>query len=262
MVIFYIYSITFTSDNTFQFQRKFPDRASRDEHGGTCARRYPDLKGSSGTEVENRFHLTQQALTSTAELYRLVFERSDTFQIEKLKTALIKEAYETLTKKIENDMEKNFKYFVSFFLEFYLASDVSVVTDPPVVFRSEPFQIHGGMDYEHLLLQLEQIYNNIVLKIELFCVRGSGYVISKFVKLEISTILHDPIRTGSYITTPKKFANGKCGLLNIKNNDQKCLLYALVAWDQRRRGVVPARNATHVHHYINLADTSKWIFDG
>ena len=142
------------------------------------------------------------------------FAHSATFQIDALKTALIEQARNTLTEKIQNQPSTNYKYFIAFFTEFYLATDMSVVTDPPVDFRSEPFQVFAGMEADNLKLQLEQIYNNFVLQLEMFCCQGSGHVISKFVKLEISTVVFDPTRSGSYIATPKKYANSRCGLLN------------------------------------------------
>ena len=243
-------------------QRKFSDRASRDHHGNACARSYQSPLVGSGTEVDNEFHLVNHALDNAAELYRLTFPESSTFQIDDLQTALINKAYITLTTKIQNQISANFKYFISLFSEFYLASDTSSVTEPPIVFRSEPFQVFAGMDDDNLKLQLEQIYNNFILQIEEFCCRGSGHVISKFIRLDISSVAFDPTRTGSYLATPKKYAHPRCGLLNIRNTDEKCLQYALIAWDQRKRGIVPEDQATRVTNYIGVADTMRWILDG
>ena len=37
----------------------------------------------------------------------------------------------------------------------------------------------------------------------------------------------NPARGSSYIPTPERFAHPKCGLINIRNTDQRCFAYCM-----------------------------------
>ena len=41
------------------------------------------------------------------------------------------------------------------------------------------------------------------------------------------TLTIKPQRASSYIPTPEKYSNPKCGLINIKNNDQECFRWCM-----------------------------------
>ena len=36
-----------------------------------------------------------------------------------------------------------------------------------------------------------------------------------------------PLRAGSYIPTPERYSNSRCGLINVKNNDQECFRWCM-----------------------------------
>jgi predicted nucleic acid-binding Zn-ribbon protein len=52
--------------------------------------------------------------------------------------------------------------------------------------------------------------------------KGSGYTVKKINHVFLKSYKVKPIRGTSYIPTPEKFANSRCGLVNIKNEDQEC----------------------------------------
>ena len=58
-------------------------------------------------------------------------------------------------------------------------------------------------------------------KIEVFVDIKSGYKFEEIVKFDIDIFETKPLRGSSYIPTPEKYANSKCGLVNIKNEDQE-----------------------------------------
>jgi hypothetical protein len=154
---------------------------------------------------------------------------------------------------VQEDQQTNLKWTATLFIEFYLASDTTSVTDPPPAFRSEPFVLLSGMASEDLLTQLQAAYNFFILSAEIFTGQGSGYVVSKLVRLEISTIVYDPIRTGKHISLPNKLSAPKKGLLNIESRDDRCLLYCLVAWIKLKNGTL-RRNRTRLAHYSDPSD--------
>ena len=208
------------------------------------------------------FQLVEQALENAAELYRFTFPDSESPTQEILQRSMVVHTYQLLKSKIEADSERNFKYSLSLFLEFYLAVDRETVTDPPVIFHSEPFLLSATTPAEELLTQLEQVYNNFVLQVEIFSANGSGYVLARFNKLELSTIQFDPIRAGSHIELPKPLRQAKRGLLNIENKDSRCLLYCLVAWDLMKRDQLPAGNRSRPAHYEGSELAARWDMRG
>ena len=73
----------------------------------------------------------------------------------------------------------------------------------------------------------EKIYqmNN---SIQIFSTGGSGFVVQKIDHLDININRFKPIRGSSYIATPSALV-GNHFLLNIRNNDNKCFAYSVLA---------------------------------
>ena len=51
--------------------------------------------------------------------------------------------------------------------------------------------------------------------------------LSKMLNIFIDIYETNPIRGSSYIPTPPKFNNSRCGLINIQNDDQECFRWCL-----------------------------------
>ena len=58
-------------------------------------------------------------------------------------------------------------------------------------------------------------------------VEGSGWTLYRYLYFTIDIFKIRPIRASSYIPTPEKYANAKCGLINIKNEDQQCFKWCM-----------------------------------
>ena len=56
---------------------------------------------------------------------------------------------------------------------------------------------------------------------------GSGWGIVSFNKLSINIFETKARRASSYIPTPEKYSNPKCGLVNIRNDDELCFQWCL-----------------------------------
>ncbi|KAK3107749.1 hypothetical protein FSP39_021357 [Pinctada imbricata] len=58
--------------------------------------------------------------------------------------------------------------------------------------------------------------------------KGSDWLFSKVLYLEVHRVLYSPLSAGSFIKEPDELRNSKC-IINIKNSDQKCFLYSVLA---------------------------------
>lgn len=57
---------------------------------------------------------------------------------------------------------------------------------------------------------------------------GSGWTVDKICKLELGICRYDPLFATSYVDLPKEL-KGKKAVLNIKNSDEKCFLWSVLA---------------------------------
>ena len=71
---------------------------------------------------------------------------------------------------------------------------------------------------------VDQMKNSI----QIFSTSGSGFVVQKVDHLDININKFKPIRGSSYIATPSALVGNKF-LLNIRNNDNKCSAYSVLA---------------------------------
>ncbi|GFS54041.1 uncharacterized protein TNCV_3762381 [Trichonephila clavipes] len=75
---------------------------------------------------------------------------------------------------------------------------------------------------------LESAFKKIQNSFEEFTQRGSGWTLDKILKLELNIAKYQPLCPSSYIPLPKKLADKKA-ILNIKNEDQRCFVWCLLA---------------------------------
>ena len=110
-------------------------------------------------------------------------------------------------------------------MEFYQASDPSFITEPAPVFNTSPIQILLSSD---IFDALYTAHREIIRKIDDFQQRGSGWVIHRFLRLDLHSHLYDPLRGSSYIPLPEDLAR-KQAVINIKNKDEKCFIWSVLA---------------------------------
>ena len=58
-------------------------------------------------------------------------------------------------------------------------------------------------------------------------INGSGWFIYRWHYIFVECLTTKPLRASSYIPTPEKYANAKCGLINIQNKDQECFRWCM-----------------------------------
>ena len=76
--------------------------------------------------------------------------------------------------------------------------------------------------------RLNQSFQEILYRIDVRIKKGSGWIIESIESQYINISTHRPLVGSSYIDFPIELKHPRKGLINIKNNDQKCFLYCHV----------------------------------
>ena len=86
---------------------------------------------------------------------------------------------------------------------------------------------------------LNQFINEVKGEIEAWSERGSGWIMDKILKAFINVAQYQTMRGGSSMELPTKLKNKKA-IINVKNRDNQCLIWAL------RAALFPAPRGTQV----------------
>ena len=242
------------------FQRTFSEIRARDEHLASCSRAYASV---GGVGPEGIFNRKQTAIDNAIQLFTYKFPKTSVPDIGKLKNACTVESLKLLADMSQENPTKTFKFNLVLFSEFYLAINVEEVTDPPIIFHSENYQLLPGGDESELMEILEQIFSNFIIEMENFTSRGSGYVLGRIIRLDVSIAESDVLRAGGFIELPKALKNPRKGLVNIQNGDNYCILYIFTAWAYSRQNPpVKFQNPTRVYNYDGETDMLRWKTTG
>lgn len=127
--------------------------------------------------------------------------------------------------QVHTSIKVNFELFS----EFLLLKNDSLSTKS---FATENIIFHPDYNYEAIFSQIVESIKN---KIDKFEERDSGWSFARNLYLEININKYDPLRASSYIDLPKTIKNkGAC--INIRNNDNFCFLWCIMA------ALFPAKN--------------------
>ena len=155
---------------------------------------------------------------------------------------LIRDGIKNMEHTINRVRDNGIKYFMTLSIKFHQATNVFDITDPPIVFHSEPYEIYDGSDITPSLKSIEM---QLLKDIEVFQRNGSGWIINKLLQLDTTVLKHDPLRASTYIPLPNQL-RWKNAVLNIKNTDQKCFLWSVIA---QFHPAYDQRNANEVYQY-------------
>jgi hypothetical protein len=117
------------------------------------------------------------------------------------------------------------KIAISLHCVFHKVSDESILTVPPAVLSTEPFEIYASTDVQNILSVLapEQIKS----RIDSFVSTGSGWVVNHCICVDMNCWLLDPLRASAYIPLPSYIIKTK-STVNPRNTDNKCFQYAVL----------------------------------
>ena len=76
--------------------------------------------------------------------------------------------------------------------------------------------------------KLEHAFQEIIYRIEDWINKASGWIVESIESQYINISTHRPLVGSSYIDLPIELKHPRKGLINIKNNDQKCFLWCHV----------------------------------
>ena len=133
--------------------------------------------------------------------------------------------------------------YVSLKLNFHLSVDSSYVTDPPVVFNTEPISL---LESTEIARVLEGIFESFTSKIETFSMQGSGWVLHKLLNLHLHVAVYQPLH-GSVFTfrLPQEVYDIRA-VVNIQNRCDQCFLYCVAA------ALYSDPNDVHLDHLLNM----------
>jgi hypothetical protein len=112
--------------------------------------------------------------------------------------------------------------------------------------------VYSKDELQQVLLELANDINKLF---EAMRHAGSGFALTKIHYIFLESYDIKPVRGSSYIPTPEKYSNPKCGLINIKNEDQECF-----KWCMRYHQSKKAKNDDRTTVLKKLDD--KYIYDG
>ena len=152
------------------------------------------------------------ALNGTVNEYRLNLEvvlKESTFQEEN-------RINEEVVKK------RAVQFYLSLRVNFYLTTDVTLLTDPPAVLSTDTIEVYDSSDVHDAV---NSAYDNLASAIEDFQQRRSGWILDKLVALDLHLLEFEPLRATSYI--PR--IQNREAVINIQNKDEKFFLWSVTA---------------------------------
>ena len=93
----------------------------------------------------------------------------------------------------------------------------SDLTEYSPVYSNSLTKIVGGDKF-----RLDQCFNEIIYRLESWISHGSGWIVEEIISQYLNISSYLPLRGSTYIKLPKELNHPMKGLINIKNNDNKC----------------------------------------
>ena len=132
------------------------------------------------------------------------------------------EASTSSIKDLFNDLlneTKGFKYQITVKVLLKKYKPNGEIEFTPVYFNSSTKTIINNR------FKLEHAFQEILYRIDAWINKGSGWIIESIESQYINISTYRPLVGSSYIDLPIELKHPKKGLINIKNNDQKCFLW-------------------------------------
>ena len=111
-------------------------------------------------------------------------------------------------------------------------------------FSSKPYTILSQHDIENAI---EEGHQRIDSQIDKWTKEGSGWVVTRVMCLYVNIAKYQPLTGSSYMELPDTLTRKKA-IINVKNDDQKCLMWSLLS---ARHPV--KKNAQRVNKYFGFA---------
>ena len=98
------------------------------------------------------------------------------------------------------------------------------------VFQESPVSVKNRhlIRLEELEELLDEVMEEVNGKLSKYDVNGSGWVFDTILSHDLHVSKYDPLVGSSYLELPKTLRNSMKGLVNVKNNDDRCFLWCHV----------------------------------
>ena len=146
-----------------------------------------------------------------------IVEKKDPFYQLEASTTSIKDLFKKLL-----DETKGFKYQITLKVELKKYKPKGKIEFSPVYFNSTTKTVINHK------FGLDKSFQEILYRIDNWINEGSGWIVELIESQYINVSTYRPLSGSSYIKLPVELKSPKKGLINIKNNDQKCFLWCHV----------------------------------
>ena len=145
-------------------------------------------------------------------------------------------------------------------MKFYLVFDATLRKE-----INEDTQEFGFYSNTMILLQnsnideiLQICEDKINSSIDTFLRRGSGWILEEFTNISLNVTEYKPCAGGTYLELPSDLKNKNKSLLNIKNKDDKCIIWAITAALNPNKSDQASRSSLYQQHFdeINIKNIS------
>ena len=165
----------------------------------------------------------ENVLSGTMKKYTFLPEQNDDIWL------FLHKEKKTIIDLIESELKKqNLKFFlcIKVIVKKYTITENGATTDYEDLYRRTSCAILLSNDNINEIIELS--FNDLIRKIADYNERGSGWIVHLIEKLELYYGKYKPIGGQSYLPLPKELSVKKC-LINIKNNDNKCFMWCVLA---------------------------------
>ena len=124
---------------------------------------------------------------------------------------------------------KGFKYQITVAVLLYKHKQNGNIDYAPVYFNSATKTVINSDKYD-----LDKSLQEILYRIGNWITEGSGWTIKSIEAEYVNISIYSPLIGSTYIELPDKLKNIMKGLINIKNNDNKCFLWCQISCFKKR----------------------------
>ena len=161
---------------------------------------------------------TDHALRRYAISYKVeIIEKKDPIKWLEVSKSSIKELFGDLLNET-----KGFKYQIKIKVVLKKYKPNGEMEFRPVYFNSSTKRVINHR------FSLEDAFQEILYRIDDWINERSGWIVGLIKSQYINISSYKPLSGSSYVKLPAEFKSPKKGLINIKNNDQKCFLWCQV----------------------------------
>ena len=166
-------------------------------------------------------------------------------------------AFHECEDNIRNDLVDHIpvKYYIAVEVRYSKTLPDGETVTIETVFHSETVRLLNNAEIDD---QIAHHFHMLNSQAEDFQENGSGWIIERVIAITLHHVPYEPLAGNSYIPSPKFIADKKA-VLNIQNEDNKCVLWSILAYLHPRtyaQHPYRARNYLEYEHEINMQGVS------